>query len=194
MTEKQNDIINLFRSPKTVFTFKDMALLLAETNTDNLKSRLNYYIKKGILYHVRKGIYAKDANYDHMELATKIFTPSYISMETVLAKEGMIFQHYDSIFAISYLTRKIDCDGQTYIYRKIKDVVLANQSGLEKKENYYIATKERAFLDMIYLNKDYFFDNLSVLDFDKCYSLLSIYRNKALKKNLNSYYKLYHNA
>jgi len=97
-TEAKSDIIALFRSGNTVFTFGDIALLLGETDHDNLKARLHYYIKKGLLYHIRRGIYARDANYDRLELATKIFIPSYISLETVLAKEGLIFQYYDSIF------------------------------------------------------------------------------------------------
>ena len=37
---------------------------------------------------------------------------------------------------------------------------------LKKEDTYYVASKERAFLDILYLNKDYHFDNLSPLNFD----------------------------
>ncbi|MFW6160339.1 MAG: hypothetical protein ACOC57_04270 [Acidobacteriota bacterium] len=92
-----------------------------ETNAALLKRRINYYVKNKELYSIRKGIYAKDRNYDRLELANKIYTPSYISLETVLSREGIVFQHYDQIFVVSYLTREITCDGQRYVFRKIKD-------------------------------------------------------------------------
>ena len=169
-------------------------MLLGETNSKNLKARLHYYVKKNVLYSIRKGIYAKDKNYDRLELANRIYTPSYISLETVLAKEGIIFQYYDSIFVVSYLSREIACDGQKYIYKKIRDVTLTNTLGIVVKGNYYIATKERAFMDAIYLYKDYYFDNLSSLNWRKCRELLPAYGSKALAKRLESYYQIYKDA
>ncbi|MCX7974150.1 MAG: hypothetical protein N3B16_06555 [Candidatus Aminicenantes bacterium] len=161
-----------------------------ESNASLLKRRLNYYVQKGELYPIRKGIYAKDKDYDRLELATKIYTPAYISLETVLAREGIIFQHYDRIFVVSYLSREIFCDGQIYVFRRIKDSVLMNPLGVENKGHYYIASMERAFLDTIYLNKNYHFDNLSSIDWDKCLEMVSIYESKAMAKRLNSYYKI----
>lgn len=183
-------ILSVYRSKNTVFTIKDISLIWGETATDLLKKRVYRYVKSGKLHAVRKGIYAKDKNYDKFELATKIFTPSYISMETVLSKEGVIFQHYNQIFIASYLTREVMCNGQAYVFRKIKDSVLANPFGIEKKENYSIATRERAFLDMLYLYKDYYFDNLSSIDWDKCFEMLPMYENKEMTKRLHSYIKL----
>jgi hypothetical protein len=187
-------ILSILRRGNTVFTFKDILLASGETNTALLKRRINYYIQKGELYAIRKGIYAKDRNYDRVELANKIFTPAYISLETVLAKEGIVFQHYDQISVVSYLSREISCDGQTYVFRRMKDIVLTNSLGIEKKGNYYIASKERAFLDTIYLNKNYHFDNLSSIDWDKCFEMLPIYDNKAMAIRLNSYHKFARHA
>ena len=170
-------ISTLLRSNNTVFTFKELSLIWNETDVKLTKKRVYRYTKMGKLYPIRKGIYAKDKNYDKMELANKIFTPAYISLETVLSREGIVFQHYNQIFAISYLSREISCDGQAYVYRRMKDVVLMNSSSIEKKGNYYIASKERAFLDTIYLNKNYHFDNLSSINWDICLDILPIYKN-----------------
>lgn len=186
---KKSYILSIYSSKNTVFTTKDLALLWAETDTNLVKRRAYRYVKSGKLYSIRRGIYAKDKNYDRFELATKIYTPSYISLETVLAKEGIIFQHYSQIFVASYLTREITSDGQIYVFRKLKDSVLANLTGIDKKENYFIALKERAFLDMFYLHKNYHFDNVSSIDWEKCFSMLSIYDNKEMAKRLNSYHK-----
>ena len=86
-------ILEIFRSERTVFSLKDIALLLGETDFDSIKSKINYYIRKNDLYQIRKGIYAKSKTYDQLELANKIYTPSYVSMETVLANEGIISQY-----------------------------------------------------------------------------------------------------
>jgi len=183
-------ISTLLRSNNTVFTFKELSLIWNETDFTLIKKRVYRYTKMGKLYSIRKGIYAKDKNYDKLELANKIFTPAYISLETVLSREGIVFQQYDQIFIVSYLSREISCKGQTYVFRRMKDVILTNSQNIEKKGNYYIASKERAFLDTIYLNKKYHFDNLSSLEWDVCFEMLSIYNNKAMAKRLNSYHKL----
>ena len=183
-------ILSILREGNTVFTFKDILLSSGETNTFLLKRRINYYVKNKELYPIRKGIYAKDKNYDRLELANRIYTPSYISLETVLSREGIVFQHYEQIFLVSYLTREIICDGQKYVFRKIKDTILTNSLGLEKKGNYFIATRERAFLDTVYLNKNYYFDNLSSIDWDRCFEILYIYKNKAMENRLNSYHEM----
>ena len=185
----ETGISKILRTKNTVFTFKEISLLWQETNKDLIKRRISHYVKTGKLYRIRKGIYAKDRNYNRFELATKIYTPAYISLETVLQREGIIFQHYKDIFVISYLSREIECDGQKYIFKKIKNKVLVNSLGVERKDNYFIATKERAFLDVLYLYKDYYFDNLKPIDWKFCFKIAPIYESKKLIELLDSYYR-----
>ncbi len=185
---KETGISRLLRAKNTVFTFKDVSLIWQETNPDLIKRRISYYVKTGKLYRIRKGIYAKDKNYDKFELATKLYTPSYISFETVLTRAGIIFQYYSQIFVASYLSREVTIDNQIYSYKKIKDGILTNPCGVENKENYSIASPERAFLDILYLYKDYHFDNLSSLDWEKVYKILPIYgKSKVLKERVERY-------
>jgi len=183
------NILNILRTDKTVFTFKELMLFLGLTDAVLLRRRISYYVKTGDFYPLRRGIYAKNKDYNKLELAVKICTPSYISFETVLTEAGVIFQYYNQIFVASYLTREIICDKQLFSYKKIKDLTLTNNFGIENKNNYAIATKERAFLDIIYLNKNYHFDNLSPLDWDKVFTGLPIYANKNMIKLVNNYYK-----
>ena len=186
--KKGDYILAILRSNKTVFSFKDIVLLWGDSGNAT-RVRVNYYVKNGELYSIRKGLYAKDKNYNKLELAVKVYTPSYISFETVLGRAGVTFQHYDQIFVASYLTRKIIADQQKYTYKKIKDLALINNAGVENKGNYFIATPERAFLDVIYLSKDYYFDNLSGLNWDKVFEILPIYRNKQMRKRVKKYQK-----
>jgi len=178
----------LLRSPKTVFTTKDIALLWGERNEAKARVRLSNYAKIGKLIRVRRGIYAKDKNYDRYELATRIYTPAYISFETVLTKAGIVFQFYGQIFAASYLSREFTIGDQIYILKKIKNTILTNRTGIEVKENYFIASPERAFLDIVYLNKDYHFDNLSNIDWDEVDKILPIYGgNRRIEVKVKKY-------
>lgn len=177
------DILSILRTDKTVFTFKEILLASGETNSMLLKSRLNYYVKKGELYSIRRGLYAKDKNYNKRELATKIYTPSYISFETVTREAGMTFQHYDTIFVASYITREIIADNQNFAYKRLKDNILTNPDGIEIKENYSIASPERALLDILYRStRGYYFDSLRPLNWDKVFKLLSVYNSKRMEK------------
>jgi predicted transcriptional regulator of viral defense system len=187
--QKGDYLDSILRSNKTIFTLKDIALLWQDSDTDSARVRLHYYVKKGNLLRLRRGIYVKDQKYDKLELATRVFTPSYISFETVLAKESLIFQYHTDITVASYLSRKISIDEQTYSYRKMKDSILADTTGIEHKNNVALATKERAFLDTLYNNTDYHFDNLRSLDWEVVNSLLELYSNKRVAKKVNQLYK-----
>ena len=155
------------------------------------KVRINYYVKSGDLYPVRRGIYAKDKDYDRFELATKIFTPAYISFETVLGNAGVTFQYYSQIFVASYQTKEIIADGQKIVYKTLKSSILTNSAGIENRDYYAIASPERAFLDVVYLNKDYHFDNLGALDWDKVNEIVPIYgSNERMSNRVNEYYQI----
>lgn len=181
----------LLRSRKTIFSAKDVALLWGEAGGGASQVRLNYYVKAGKLTRIRRGMYAKDKNYDKYEFATNILRPSYISFETVLGSAGMTFQYYSQIFVASYVKRDIKCDGQEYTFRKINKKILINPAGIDQDREYSIASKERAFLDTIYRSKNYHFDNLSPLDWDKVFEIVPIYNNKKMSKKVQKYYEYY---
>ena len=187
--QQDNLLVKLYQSPKTIFTAKDISLLWAENDFNNLKAKIAYYVKNGGLIRLKNGIYAKDKNYNIRELATSLYTPSYISFETVLRDTGVIFQYYDSIFVAGNRPRQVKCDGHDFIYRKLADEILYNPKWIIQDKGIAIASKERAFLDMIYLFKEYYFDNLAGIDWQVCFELVSIYKNQQLVKRLNKYHK-----
>ena len=181
-------MLKIYKLKNTVFSISELNLLFNNTKSENLKAKLNYYVKKGDLVNPRKGIYAK-SKYNPLELPAKIYNPAYISLETVLQKNGVIFQNYKTIFAISYLTRKISTAKHQIQYRKIKQDILLNPQGIIQKQNYAIASKERAFLDALYLYKDYHFDNLAILDKKEVYKLLLIYNSQKLSQRVKKILK-----
>lgn len=187
--EKGDFLDQLLRSPRTVFSTKDVALMWGESDEAKITDRLSGYVKTGKLIRVRRGFYAKDKQYDRMELATRIYTPSYISFETVLTREGVNFQFYESIFVASYVNREITVDGQTIKYVRMKPDVLSNIEGIEHRNGIAFATKERAFLDRLLISKEYHFDNIASLNWERVYALLPIYHNKRLAKKVEQYKK-----
>ena len=187
---QKDSLLQLLRAKDTVFTTNEVALLWGEADSRLVRKRLYRYVKSGKLFPLRRGIYARIKDYDKYELATKIYTPAYISYETVLAKAGVIFQFYSQVFVASYLTREIIVDKQTYSFRKIKDSILTNPAGIESKDGYSIATPERALLDIIYHNKDYHFDHLGNIEWDSVLTILPIYGgNKRMEQLVNKYQK-----
>jgi len=184
-------IAKLYKEPKTIFTNKDLALIWQETNTDNLKAKIAYYVKQGVLTRLTRGVFSKGKHYDPKELATSIYRPSYISFETVLTRTGINFQYYGNIFVATYVTRDIEADGQKISFVRMKDYVLSNTAGIEHEDGIARATKERSFLDRVYISKDYHFDNLDALDWDKVFEILPIYHNKRMEKKVRAYFKYY---
>jgi len=178
----------LLRSPQTIFSSKDVALMWGEESENIIKNRLNKYVKSEKLFKVRRGLFAKDKNYNRYELATRINTPSYISFETVLGSSGMTFQYYGNIFVASYIKRNMEVDGQKIEFVRMKDYVLSNTLGIKNSDGYARATKERAYLDRIYVSKKYYIDNESPIDWQKVFEILPIYHNKRMEKTVKKYY------
>lgn len=190
MYTDNNVILKLYSNPSTVFTLDEISQLLPDIEYKKLKDRLYYFTKVGKLIRPRHGVYAKK-DYHPFELANKLYKPSYISFETVLARDGVIFQYYETIFVASYLTREIEVDGLNIQYRQIKGDVLTSLEGIEQKDSYFIATLERAFLDAVYLYKNYHFDNLGTINWEKVMELKKIYNSKAFEKRVKDYYQDY---
>lgn len=183
-------ILDLYQKPQTVFTLKEISLLFPIISYQSLKDRLSYAVATKKLLRLKKGVYSK-IQFEPLELANKIYTPSYISLETVLQKEGIIFQSYQTIFVISYLTRKINVLDYQIQYRKIKSDILLNKEGIDESNGYFLASKERAFLDAIFLYKNYHFDNLKILNWEKIFQLMKIYKSKVLEKRVKEHYQLF---
>lgn len=187
---KEGILLELYKRPETVFSISEISQMFPNISSESLRDRLYYFAKAGKLKHPRYGIYTKE-EYNALELANKIYTPSYISLETVLAQGGVVFQHYEKIFAVSYVTRTISVDSIEIQYRRLGEAILTSMEGVESKTGYFEASLERAFLDAVYIYKDYYFDNLSVIDWNKVNGLKRIYKSAAFEKRVDSYYEQY---
>lgn len=186
---KEKDfILDIYKDKRTVFRLSDIAMLFPEEESKYLANRTGYYVQTGRLLNLRKGIYAK-LGYNPLECANIFYTPSYISLEYVLQQAGVVFQYDSRYTSVCYLSREIEVDGNIYNYRRIKEEIVIDTTGIIRKDNINVATPERAFLDMLYLNKDFYFDNINSLDRQLISRIIHIYKSAALKKRVTELLK-----
>jgi len=174
-----NQILKNQAKNQTVFTTVEIKQLCDIFNPVELYSALIYATNKGYLYRITRGMYALNHNYSRIEFANKWRNPSYISLYTVLYKNGVVFQPYSDMSIISNRSEVAEIDGQKYSYRKIKDEILLNPLGVVDVDGIHTAGSERAICDTLYLNGEEFFDNVREIDFQ----FMKEINEKAYQKN-----------
>lgn len=189
MFGSQNTYQAILKSNKTVFNLSSLMQLTGNYDKKSLVKSLYYYRRKGFLISLRSGLYAKP-DYNPLELACSVFSNSYISLQTVLLKAGVIFQFSDKITCISGLSRELVIDGRIFLYRRIKPELWGGMRGIRQECGYYIATPERAVLDMFYLYPDIgYFDNPSKLDFALMEDIMCDYKNVQFERRVSKWIK-----
>lgn len=111
-----------------------------------------------------KGKYIlSDLQMSDFEKANIILSPSYISLESALSHYGILSQFTYSITSVTtQKSKKYKIKTKEYDYTKIKKAIF---SDFIKKDNFLIATPEKALIDLIYLtSKKLRSINLSDLD------------------------------
>lgn len=180
MSSQKNVLEVILNSSRSVFNVQSLRMLTEYENSQKLTQSLHYYVKEGKIRNPRRGIYTK-ASYDEREMACSLFRPTYISLEYVLQRAGVVFQYDDAITCVSYLNRIVEIDDKSYQFRIINPELWIEMEGIEQYDNILIATPERAFLDMVYLSAgNCYFDNLHPLNKTKVKQLLPFYQSKAL--------------
>jgi hypothetical protein len=172
-------LLSVYQDPRRVFNLADIAMI--DGKTGFLNQKLHYWVKTGKMLNPRRGIYAKPG-FRAEELACKLYRPSYLSLEYVLQKAGVIFQYDSRITLAGALSRKLTTDGAVLEYRKIKGSILIQTAGLVMDNSVSMASAERAFLDMLYLEPGFYFDNIHILNQEQVEDLLPLYKSKALEK------------
>ena len=171
--------------------------ILRWVDGNTFQKRLSYNLKNKKLISIRKWIYTfpwiieSFSDDEFLCIANKIYSPSYISFETVLQKEWIIFQ-YDNTIKIACKYHKslhiesinLSCD-----FFKLPNEIFTEMQWIEHKNWYDIASKERAFCDTVFRSPGFYFDNLSWLDWDKVLEICEIYNlyKKNFLKNILEY-------
>jgi predicted transcriptional regulator of viral defense system len=170
------------------FTYQDVAKILsiAEGSARVLCTR---YVKQKYLIRPKRNFYVFKERWDNitpnqrLELANILQVPSYISLMTALSFYEYTTQVQQKfIESISlYRTFTKDIEGIIFNYSKIKKDLYF---GFDKKNNIFIASPEKAFIDSLYLsylgkyNLDINSLNLEKIDRKSCKNILKKYPSK----------------
>lgn len=131
-----------------IFTTQEFGSLFNLT-TEVAAVKLTRYKNRGYLVSPRRGVYfLSDDPPDKFRIANYLYFPSYVSLETILSKEGII---PEVIYPITSLTTKATrkfSDGETeYTYSKIKKEAF---TGYQKEGGAQVALPEKALVDYLY--------------------------------------------
>jgi predicted transcriptional regulator of viral defense system len=168
ITDRNTDKLSvLLKQDRKLFRINDLALLWQISNRDTLRQTISRFIKKGVLIQISRGFYStipiKDL--DQFELGTSaIHDFCYLSTETVLVLNGIIFQEimYDTY--CSRKRRRINIHNLPIFSRRLDDKYLYNPLGVIDKGKYKIATTERAVADIEHFNPNYYFDGHNIIN------------------------------
>ena len=173
----------LINTGKSIFTLNDIAAILGIDNKKYLRVMLSRMAKRKELVRLQKGVYTYIKNYNPFELANKLKTPSYVSLERVLFDNNIIFQDVSkTITSVSNNHYSRVVDGTNFTYNKIRDDILYNPLGVIVNQNARTASVERAICDMVYLSKNYYFDKIDKTDKKKLSEISRIYNKRVINE------------
>ncbi|MFH1899675.1 MAG: hypothetical protein ABIJ83_00165 [Patescibacteria group bacterium] len=137
---------NLKTTNKKIFTLNDLKKILNTKSDNTAYKRIPSLINNNLIYRISKGIYGlKDNAPNEFEIASFLYKPSYISLESALNFYGVLTQV--SFVKTSLTTKRSKLAKEEYQYYQIDPKYFW---GFEKIQNFLIASREKALIDQIY--------------------------------------------
>lgn len=191
MSKLAQKIDSLHKSGQTVFSTNELALYWEVENKNLLYVQIARAKEKGLLKNIQRGLYTiPDLEVNKFELATSLQKNSYLSFETVLAKEGIINQWHGSYALAAKRQTEIANEYGKFIYYRLPEIVLNNRVGVFNAGTYFMATKERAVCDYFYRAGLQQLDEVNQLDQTQLWQIGKIYQSQRLKADLKELIKL----
>jgi predicted transcriptional regulator of viral defense system len=156
---------------------------------------LNDWLNNGWIKRIRRFWYADSSfnpeGYDYFFIANKIYSPSYISLESALSHYGFIPETALQITSVS--TRKtnlFDTQFGVFSYQSIKNNLYFGYEIIENNNrSFTLATPEKAILDYLYLH----FEISSIEDFEGLRFNREIINSMIDKGKFNTYLNQFDN-
>lgn len=153
-----------------LFHTGDLATIWGITNKNTLYTAISRYVKKGILVQVCKGFYStvQIDSLNPLRLGLSFLHRfAYVTAETILQREGIIFQSSGYFTLVSSVSKKFEIKQNSFLVRKLADKYLYNDDGVILKDGIRQAAVERAAADLLYFSSTYHFDNRQGIDWIK---------------------------
>lgn len=139
--------------------FETGLLLAGKVNQNHVRRQLSRWTKTGRIIQLRRGLYALAAPYRKVKphpftVANLMVRGSYVSCQSALAYLGLIPEYVPTTISVS-ASRPASWNTElgTFTYRHIKPPFLYGYTleALGDGQRAYVATPEKALLDLIYL-------------------------------------------
>lgn len=142
-----------------VFSMEDVGFFFPKEKKDTLKQSLSRWKKNGFIASLRKGlyelVYPEPRVLSDMYLANRIYSPSYVSLETALSHYSLIPEVSMTVLSItSKPTRRFKNHHGLFMYSSVQPkafcgYTIENHGGTE----ILIAEPEKALADLLYFQK-----------------------------------------
>jgi len=141
-----------------IFSRTDVLKLFPDEPVNQINTQLYRMIKRGDLIGLKRGLYVfPNLNIDEFVIANKLYTPSYVSLESALNIFGIIPDICSVVTSVTTITsKKINTSLGNFKYSKINEnLFFGYKSLLDERSGFYyiIANPEKALLDLIYIRK-----------------------------------------
>lgn len=144
------ELIKILRGfHKSYLTVADLEKVLG-LKRDSLYVTLNRLVKSGVLVRLGKNIYSLfTETFDVEKIANELYFPSYLSFEQALSQYSILSQvPYTQTFATTRPTKKMVIADVVVEFSHIKKELFF---GYLLRNGKYIADKEKALLDQLYM-------------------------------------------
>jgi len=193
---KYTDLRKKIKTPS--FSLQDLRLAGAKV----FDYQFSQWQKQGHIIKIKNGLYIfKDQikNIAPEEIAGKIYSPSYISLEKALSIYGIIPEIVYSLTSVtSKTTREFKNQMGHFSYRHIKPSLFFGYKEIKATTGkYLLAEPEKALLDFIYLNQEKIKNNRDIesfrfkkeiikkdLSLSKIEEYLKSYKNKKIQETI----------
>ena len=142
---------------RNIFSFLDVIKTFPLEKEEAIKIQLYRFSKKDLITQIKRGLYCFDKSLiDELELASFLYQPSYVSLETALNYYGMIPDIPLAVSSITLTTTKhLNNAFGGFNYHKIKPDLFYGFSSVPTPNLgvFNLADKEKALLDYLYLRK-----------------------------------------
>ena len=189
------------------FETKELKVILGADFNPTMLVNLKNWVNKGHLLMLRRGLYAMTdlkESVDAMVFASKIYSPSYISLETALSFYGIIPEAvFTTTSATTRKTKKFQTPLGNFSYQKIKKGAFGGfETKMQNGISYKLALPEKAMADFFYLNRNilegsreqfmsYRFNEDFKFSKSKLLQFAKVFRNKKTSFLINQFIKYY---
>ncbi|MGC8879052.1 MAG: type IV toxin-antitoxin system AbiEi family antitoxin domain-containing protein [Anaerolineae bacterium] len=181
--------------------FETGLLLAGEVDAADVRRQLSRWVKAGRLYQLRRGLYAPAPPFQKVKphpfvVANHLVRGSYVSCQSALAHYGLIPEYTPVVISVTAARPgRRETPFGIFEFRHIQPKLLRGyrQMDLGSGQKAFVATPEKALLDLIYLHPgadspDYLrelrLQNLEQLNLDELKRLADLTSSPKLKRSV----------